>query len=100
MVYETAAPTLPSWIAMPWFRREDWNRWRMLLADGHRLPPDFQVWEFRSETMRSRLKREGRRVDRIFLEPEIFSGWCRARNLVPNADAGWRFAAEIGATGH
>lgn len=104
MTMELAFPRksrpMPEIVVMPWFRKEDWARWRRLLADGHRLPFDFRVWEFRVETVRIRLQRDGRRVNRIFMDPEIFIEWCRARGVSPCADTGWRFAAEANASRH
>lgn len=81
-------------VAMPWFRSEDWERWKAVLVDGHRLPEDYRTWFFRVELVRRRLERDGTRVELIVMEPERFIGWCHTHGLAPNADAGWRFAAE------
>lgn len=89
--------TLASDVVMPWFRSEDWPRWKHLLADGHRLPPTYEAWFHRVELVRRRLERDGRRVERIMMDPEIFIGWCRAHDLVPNSASGWRYAAETNA---
>jgi hypothetical protein len=81
-------------VAMPWFRSEDWSQWKAVLADGHRLPEDYRAWFFRVELVRRRLERDGTKVELIVMDPETFIGWCRTHDLTPNADSGWRFAAE------
>jgi hypothetical protein len=89
------APPAATEVVLPWFRSEDWDQWRTLLVDGHRLPQDYRSWFFRAEMVRRRLERDGVRVELIVLEPDIFRRWCRAHDLTPDADASSRFAAEI-----
>lgn len=72
---------------LPWYRIKDYAAIRRIMADGHNLPSSFAIWRFSSGIGERKLKREGKRVVRVLIDPEMFRSWCVAHGFDLNATA-------------
>lgn len=82
-------------VGMAWYRQEEYDAIRRIMADGLKLPPSFHVWRMNAETGEKKLRREGKTVVRVRIDPETFADWCRARGLNVDAKARIEFAASV-----
>ena len=80
---------------LPWYRIKDYATIRRIMADGHNLPSSFAIWRFSFEIGERKLKREGKRVVRVLIDPEMFRGWCVAHGLDLNATARALYASLV-----
>jgi len=82
-------------VGFPWYRREDYERIRALMVDGHTLPATFEKWFYAADKGARRLQDSGHIVERVHLDPDEFPEWCRQRGLDLDSEARRRFAAEF-----
>lgn len=82
-------------VGMVWYRAEDYDAIRRIMADGHKLPATFDEWRPKAEAGEQRLRVEGKTVFRAFVDPETFPDWCRTRGLDIDAKARNLFAGQI-----
>lgn len=88
-------PDTPVALGMVWYRLEDYDAVRRVMADGHKLPATFVEWRMQAERGEKQMQRSGKTVFRAFIDPETFPDWCRARGLNVDAHARNRFAADF-----
>jgi hypothetical protein len=81
-------------LGMPWYRQEDWDALIALFVDREKLPATYVKWLRRAEQGEKVLKREGTILERVYLEPGEFAGWCTKRGSNVDAAARMNFAAE------
>ena len=82
-------------VGMVWYRLEDYDAIRGIMADGHKLPATFSEWRMKAETGEKKLRRDRKIVVRAYIDPETFPDWCRARGLNVDAKARMEFANGI-----
>ncbi len=87
-------------VGVVWYREADWPRLRALLADVDKLPDTYTDWLASAEGLLAQLRREGVRAEKVPLDPDVFSAWCGARGLAPDAQARSRYASEVVAAKH
>lgn len=78
-----------------WYHLEDYDAIRRVMADGHQFPATFSEWRMKAETGEKKFRREGKVVVRVFIDPETFPDWCRARGLNIDAHARMLYASLI-----
>lgn len=79
-------------VGIAWYRPEDYDAIRRVMADGKQLPASFHVWRMNAETGEKQLRRQGHTVVRAYIDPETFPDWCRARGHDVDAQARMDFA--------
>lgn len=84
----------PTAVGMAWYRREDYARLLDLMADRNRLPDTYEAWRVSAEQVEGTVAGSGVAVIRVPLDPDIFAAWCRKHDLVANAAARSRYAAD------
>jgi hypothetical protein len=82
-------------VGVVWYREADWPRLRALLADADELPDTYAEWLASAEGLLAQLRRDGIAAERVPLDPDVFSAWCVARGLAPDAQARSRYASEV-----
>ncbi|HZC29647.1 MAG TPA: hypothetical protein VE269_07890 [Gaiellaceae bacterium] len=82
-------------VGVVWYREADWPRLRALLADADKLPDTYAEWLASAEGLLAQLRRDGIAAERVPLDPDVFSAWCVARGLAPDAQARSRYASEV-----
>ena len=87
-------------VGIVWYRKADWPRLRALLADADKLPDTYAEWLASAEGLLAQLRRDGIAAERVPLDPDVFSAWCVARGLAPDAQARSRYASEAVAGEH
>ena len=82
-------------VGVVWYQEADWPRLRALFADADKLPDTYAEWLASAEDLLAQLKRAGIDGERVPLDPDVFSAWCVARGLAPDAQARSRYASEV-----
>ncbi len=82
-------------VGVVWYREADWPRLRALLADVDKLPDTYTDWLASAEGLLAQLRRDGIAAERVPLDPDVFSAWCVARGLAPDAQARSQYASEV-----
>ncbi len=82
-------------VAIPWYRKEDWERLLEIFEDSDELHGTFEEWRNDAGQLESRFRSEGLVVQRVYIDPETFAGWCRDNGLRVGASAHSRFASEF-----
>lgn len=85
-----------STIGMAWYRAEDYDAIRRVMADGYNFPMDFAQWLKKAEARERRFRRDGYAVARVFIDPDLFREWCRPRGLKRDHLARIMFASRLG----
>lgn len=81
-------------IGIAWYRRSDWKRLLTLFPDRDRLHSTYDKWLGAAEKGEREFKRKGHIVERVYIDPDEFPGWCASRGLEPDASARNTFASE------
>ena len=87
-------------VGIPWYREADWDAIKGVMVDAHKLHPRYQDWLEAAEKVENHARQSGRIVERAYIDPAEFPGWCALRGLDVDADGRQRFAAEFAATKH
>lgn len=66
-------------VAVPWYRREDYERIRGLMHDPESLAETYDGWLMAAESNEAEARRVGIAVVRVTVEPEAFTQWCMAQ---------------------
>lgn len=80
-------------VGIAWYRAEDYDAARRIMADGDQFPATFHEWRMKAEAAEKREQRRGQTVVRVYIDPETFADWCRARRLNVDAQARMKFAS-------
>ncbi len=74
-------------VGIAWYRREDYQRLKEMFTDGSKLPDTFDEWFRLARRTYRTLTASGLRVERAYIDPEVFPAWCKANGLKMNAKA-------------
>jgi hypothetical protein len=77
-----------------WYKPEDYDRLRQLFSDGENLPGTYAEWLSKAQNLFDQLVDEGLTVEKVYINPDTFPGWCAVRGLDINSKARVRFANE------
>ena len=76
-----ATEKIPTRIALPWYRREQYARLRELSVDPDNLQPSYDEWLASAERSEQELRSAGAQVTRVDVDVELLQGWCAERGL-------------------
>lgn len=82
-------------IGIAWYRLEDYDAIRRIMADRNQLPDTFSIWRMKAEAHEKMERRNGKVVVRVFIDPETFPDWCLSRSLDVDAKARMLYASLI-----
>jgi len=77
-----------------WFALGDWGEISDVVLDSHNLGDAYDAWRANAHDRINRLEEEGFTVQKIEIEPEEFTTWCRFRGQSPNTTAVRLYVAE------
>lgn len=77
-----------------WFLEKDWPRIRTLMTDSHKLPDTYPDWLRRAEMGEQQLLRSGLTVERVIIDPDEFSRWCKEHGVPPESAARIAYASD------
>jgi hypothetical protein len=86
-------PSTIDLIGLPWYELEDYERVKVVMADGHLLPDIYSVWRLKAEQIERQLRRQGHRTVRAPLRADEFAAWCAARGHNVDAKGRTEYAA-------
>jgi hypothetical protein len=76
----------------PWYRREDYERFREIMEDGDRFPADFDEWEKAALKELSDVKREGITIEPVLINPDDLVVFCMEKRLSCGREARYKLA--------
>jgi hypothetical protein len=74
-------------VGIAWYAREDWPRAVSAFSDRLLLPSSYDKWLASAESLADRLRMNGARPVKVYIDPSSFPKWCRLHGLEPNARA-------------
>lgn len=77
-----------------WYRQEDYAKIKKIMVDHRKLPDTYKKWLKSAEQTVNQIGGHGHIVEKVYIDPDTFPAWCRARGLDIDADARMRFANE------
>jgi hypothetical protein len=77
-----------------WYHKQDYDKLRSLFVDGSNLPDSYDEWLSKAQALFDRMKREGHAVEKVYIDPKTFPGWCAVRGMDLDSKARVRFANE------
>lgn len=81
-------------VGMVWYRRKDYEAVRAIMVDSEDLPDTYDKWFYQADKTAKQLKRHGLMVERVYINPQEFPEWCKAKGMPLNASARSAFASE------
>jgi hypothetical protein len=82
-------------VGLAWFRKEDYPALMRIFEDADKFAPTWEQWIKRAEKAEQKLKDEGHLTERVYIDPDGFSEWCRKENLGIGPEARRKFAASV-----
>lgn len=82
-------------VGIAWYRREDYQKIRAVMADPDKLPATFDKWFYSANKFARGLEARGQIVERVYLDPDEFAEWCQRRGMNIDAKARMTFANEF-----
>ena len=76
-------------IPLPWYEQQTYEQIRALMVDGEHFAA-FAAWEVDALRTEAFFAAKGEKTQRIYVEPEAFTRWCKANGR--KADATGRVA--------
>ena len=80
---------------MVWYKEEHWATLKEMFEDGDMLPTSYAAWHSRAEKMKADAEQAGDVVIKVFIDPETFPEWCKAKDLPMNSEARSQLAIEM-----
>lgn len=88
------APAPKRILGFCWFRREDYDTARSVMADPEILFDTFDEWLAGARRIESEITAKGDKVVRIRFDLPVFLLWCATNNAQPNEQARAKWAAQ------
>ncbi len=77
-------------LAIAWFRKEDWPRWRAIDPD---FEPDYDRWLRKVEAEMKKRESSEYVLDKVIIDPDEFTDWCRVNRRKVDSRARAIYAA-------
>lgn len=81
-------------MGFPWYRREDYERVRKIMADGAEFSATYDQWVLAATAGFQHQVERGRMTYWIAVCPDEFLAWCGAKAVDTNAASRMKFIAE------
>jgi hypothetical protein len=83
----------PPRIGVYWLKEPDYPAALEIFEDGNTMPRTWAKWLKMAEEMERGLKAYGHAVERVTIDPNIFSDWCAAHGTTPGRQGRKMFMA-------
>jgi hypothetical protein len=81
-------------VGVTWFREEDYPALLEIFEDADKMLRTWKEWLKRAERMEKLAKAQGYNTERIYIDPDDFSNWCRREGLHVNGESCQKFVIE------
>jgi hypothetical protein len=81
-------------MGIAWYRKEDWPQIKKIMIDAHKLHERYDDWLKAATQLEQRITQTGAIAERVYIDPEEFPRWCKARGLNVDAQGRERFGNE------
>jgi hypothetical protein len=68
-------------IGIAWYRQEDYPAVLGMFVDANNLPRSWKEWLRKAEGVEKQIVRDGAIVERVYIDPDSFPGWCAVRGM-------------------
>jgi hypothetical protein len=79
-----------------WPSRKNYQRFRQIMDDGHKLPPTFDGWEKNAKRQVAHAKKQGFTIKPVPFDADKFMALCRERRLPCSSEARAVYAVTFG----
>jgi hypothetical protein len=79
-------------LGMPWYTSQNYDECLRLMGDREILPSEYLSWLEHVGKVADDARDAGFIVIKVFIDPQEFSAWCRARGLHTDGEARTKFA--------
>ena len=86
-------------VALPWFRRADYDALLSLFTDPEKLPETFDVWLERAKAVEMQFEKASFTVTRVLIQPTPFAAWCKKRRVSPDRRARFAYVNQVSRQG-
>jgi len=88
----------PTAVGITWYRREeDFLRLKAMSNDSEELEDTYDEWLENAKNVLGSLTLQGLNVVKVYLDPETFPAWCKAKGYEMDATARSRYATDFAA---
>ncbi len=84
---------------LPWFRPELYDDAIARMADAASFPVAYDLWLQRAVEREHELNRAGQATARVYVDDDLFVGYCRVKGFILDSAARKRFALQRVAEG-
>ena len=88
---------MPVIVGVSWFRRKDYGRLKAMFKDGDKMPKVYDDWHPKVIELHHQLSANGFIVEKAYIDPETFPGWCLIRGMEMDVEAGIAYGIEYAA---
>ena len=81
-------------VGVAWYSRECWTKLRASAPDPEGLEPTYEDWVLMFDDAVAKIRAAGVHPERVAVEFEAFSEWCRVEGLELNSSARADYASE------
>ncbi len=85
----------PRAAGVAWVREEDYPAFLTIMEDANGLPKTWEKFVHFCEEAERSYRADGLIVERTYIDPETFPGWCASHGHRINSKARMAFAAEL-----
>jgi hypothetical protein len=78
-----------------WYRREDYDRIRLMMDDPDNFPETFDEWSDLAEGQLAQFIAQGMPVEKVIIDPDAFAAFCRIAEVKPDRHARVRYATTL-----
>lgn len=82
-------------IGIVWYTETEWKKMKEISSDSERLENSFEEWEKMSEKVLRDMKATGLIGEKVFINTNEFSIWCKIHSLPVDASSRSRYVSEI-----
>jgi hypothetical protein len=90
-----AKTLIPPSIGLAWFRQEDYPALLEIFEDADKMHRDWDDWVKSAEEAEQRLEARGQRIDRVYIYPTTFPGWCAQQRVGVNREGRHKFVSSV-----
>jgi len=90
-----AKTIIPPSIGLAWFREQDYPALLAIFEDADKMHRTWEDWVKSAEETEQRLEATGQIIDRVYIYPKSFPGWCAQERVGVNREGRHKYVASV-----
>jgi len=82
-------------VGIAWFDRAQWQQLTQVVADRNELDDTFEQWEQNALDALRMIKRQGYRVEKVYVDVDSLLSWCKAKGLPVNGESRAEYVSNV-----